>query len=510
MSNVEVLIGLLASVVAVVLVARQVGVPYPILLVLAGVLISLIPGLPAVRLAPDVVLFVFLPPLLYAAGFSSSPRELRAQARSIGVLAIGLVLVSTAGVAVALHLIVPGFGWPQAFVLGAILSPTDPVVAVSVLERLGVPPRLRALIEGESLVNDGTGLTAYKVALAAATTGTFSLLKATGQLAGVVVGGVAIGLAIGWAAARLRRRLDDPPVEIAVSLLVPYVAFVAADAATVSGVLAAVTAGLYSGRSETSLFKAGTRLQAHAFWGVLAFLLESTLFLLVGLQLRRVASGIQGLDAGRVALAVAVSLVVVLGLRIAWMYTVGPLLRRVIPGTPEGEPPPLRPMERLLVGWSGMRGAISLAAALAIPVTIDSGDRFPQRNLIVFVVFAVIVLGLTLQGLTLPLLARRLDAESPQDARDRGRERAARAALDELENLEPDADDDTVARMRSFYGRRLDRIGTRDGEPAMRLRLTLIDAERAALEGMHDEGELDQGALQELLRELDLDDERLR
>ena len=504
MGDVELLIGLLAGIVAVVLLARQLRLPYPILLVLAGVGVSLIPGLPQVRLKPDVVLFLFLPPLLYAAAFSSSPRELREQARAIGVLAIGLVVVSTIAIAVALHLVVPGFGWAEAFVLGAILSPTDPVVAVAVLERAGVPPRLRALLEGESLVNDGTGLTLYKIALAAVTSGTFSLLNAGAKLVGIAVGGVAIGLAIGWLAGWLRRRVDDPPVEIAVSLLIPYVAFVTADAATLSGVLAAVAAGLYSGSSLNELFRAGTRLQAKAFWDVLVFLLESALFLLVGLQLRRIASGIEHLDTGRVVLAVALSFGVVVGLRILWMYTVSPLLRIVIPGPSREEPPPLKPAERLLVGWAGMRGAISLAAALAIPTNAA------ERNLIVFVTFAVIVLGLTIQGLTLPLVARHIDSEDEDAIRDRAREEAAKAALARLDEVHGEADADAVERLRNLYEMRIARIGNDDAQVGRRLRLDLIEAEREALGAMHARGELDRTLFGQLLRELDLDDERLR
>jgi len=504
MGDVELLIGLLAGIVAVVLLARQLRLPYPILLVLAGVGVSLIPGLPQVRLDPDVVLFLFLPPLLYAAAFSSSPRELREQARAIGVLAVGLVVVTTAAVAAALHLVVPGFGWAEAFLLGAILSPTDPVVAVSVLERAGVPPRLRALLEGESLVNDGTGLTLYKIALGAVTSGTFSVLSAAGKLVGIAAGGVAIGLAVGWLAGWLRRRVDDPPVEIAVSLLVPYVAFVLAEAATVSGVLAAVAAGLYSGSALSELFRAGTRLQAKAFWDVLVFLLESALFLLMGLQLRRVASGIENLDAGRVVLAVALSIGVVVILRVAWMYTVSPLLRRLIPGPSREEPPPLRAPERLLVGWAGMRGAVSLAAALAVPVSAD------ERNLIVFVTFAVIVLGLTIQGLTLPLVARQIESADEQAIRDHAREAAAEAALGKLDELDGEADPEAVARLRSLYEMRIARIGSDEAHVGRHLRLELIDAEREALAELHASGELDRTLFQELMRELDLDDERLR
>jgi Na+/H+ antiporter len=373
-----------------------------------------------------------------------------------------------------------------------------------VLERAGVPPRLRALLEGESLVNDGSGLTLYKIALGAATSGTFSLLSSAGKLVGIAAGGVAVGLVVGWLAGWVRRRVDDPPVEIAISLLVPYVAFVLAEAATVSGVLAAVAAGLYSGSALNELFRAGTRLQAKAFWDVLVFLLESALFLLLGLQLRRIGTGIQGLDAGRVALAVVVTATAVVGLRIAWMYTVSPLLRRLIPGPSREEPPRMKPAERLLVGWAGMRGAISLAAALAIPEAID------ERNLIVFVTFAVIVLGMTIQGLTLPLVARRIESPDELAVRDHAREAAARAALEKLDEVDGDADEEAVARLRSLYEMRLARIGSDDAQVGRRLRLALIDAEREALGELHAGGELDRTLFQELMRELDLDDERLR
>jgi CPA1 family monovalent cation:H+ antiporter len=285
---------------------------------------------------------------------------------------------------------------------------------------------------------------------------------------------------------------------------VPYLAFVLAEAATVSGVLAAVAAGLYSGSSVSELFRAGTRLQAKAFWDVLVFLLESALFLLLGLQLRRVASGIEGLDAGRVALAVAISIGVVVALRVAWMYTVSPLLRRLIPGRSREEPPRMRAVERLLVGWAGMRGAISLAAALAIPESVD------ERNLIVFVTFAVIVVGLTVQGLTLPLVARRIESPDEQEVRDHAREEAARAALAKLDEVDGEADEEAVARLRSLYEMRLARIGSDDAQVGRRLRLDLIDAEREALGELHARGELDRTLLEEMMRELDLDDERLR
>src|SRR3954454_16039773 len=429
MRSAEILVGLLGAVTVLAGVARRVGVPAPIVLVGFGLLVGLGPGLPPVELDPDLVFFVFLPPLVYGAGFNSSPRDLRAQARRIGVLAIGLVAASAVAVAAVITLVVPGFGWAEAFVLGAILSPTDPVAAVAIMQRLRVAPQLSAVIEGESLVNDGTGLVLYRLAIAAAVTGTFSVLDGAWKLAAIGTGGVAIGLAVGWVINRVRARIDDAPIEITLSLFTPYAAYIAAEAAGVSGILAAVTVGLYLGARSDGLFLATARIEAQGFWNTLTFILESSLFLLMGLQIRDVVDGIEGLDAGRVTLTAAVTLLVVLGLRVIWMFSVGPLLRRLIPGEPKEEPPDMGPGARLVAGWAGMRGAVSLAAALAIPAEVDASGPFPQRELIVFTVFCVIVIGLLLQGLTLPALIRAtgLGRDPGDEAADEARARAAAA-----------------------------------------------------------------------------------
>src|SRR3954471_20550829 len=392
MRSAEILVGLLGAVTVLAGAARRVGVPSPIVLVLCGLLVGLVPGLPPVHLDPDLVFFVFLPPLVYGAGFNSSPRDLRAQARRIGVLAIGLVAASTVAVAAVITLVVPGFGWAEAFVLGAILSPTDPVAAVAIMQRLRVAPQLSAVIEGESLVNDGTGLVLYRLAVGATVSGTFSLLDGAWQLVATGTGGVALGLAVGWVVHRIRGRIEDPPIEITLSLFTPYAAYIAAEAVGASGILAAVTVGLYLGARSEGLFSATARIEAQGFWNALTFILESSLFLLMGLQIRDVVGGIEALDAGRVTLTVAVTLLVVIGLRVGWMFTIGPFLRRLIPGEDaRDEPPELSSGARLVAGWAGMRGAVSLAAALAIPARIDGGDPFPQRDLIVFTVFCVIV-----------------------------------------------------------------------------------------------------------------------
>jgi CPA1 family monovalent cation:H+ antiporter len=520
----EILVGLLGAVTVLAGLARRLGIPAPIVLVVCGLLVGLIPGLPPVKLDPNLIFFVFLPPLVYGAGFNSSPRDLRQQARRIGVLAIGLVAAATVGVAAAVHLAVPGFGWPEGFVLGAILAPTDPVAAVSVLQRLRVAPQLSAVIEGESLVNDGLGLVLYRLAVGATVSGTFSVLDGLGDLVTVGVGGVAIGLAAGWVIARVRRRIDDAPIEITLSLFTPYAAYIAAEALGVSGILAAVTVGLYLGARTDGLFSATARIEAQGFWNALTFILESTLFLLMGLQFREVATNIEGLNPARVTLAVVVTLVVVVVLRLLWMFTVGPLLRRLIPGNPKDEPPDLGPGARLVAGWAGMRGAVSLAAALAIPAQVDGGGPFPQRDLIIFVTFSVIVLGLLIQGLTLPALIRAtgLGRAEHDDATDEARARAAaaEAALTRLDELQRDHPDERASdHLRELYEARLsharapmDESGDEDREHVEAFqtrRAALLRSARGALHELHARGEISEDALRTVERDLDLQEARL-
>jgi Na+/H+ antiporter len=520
----EILVGLLGAVTVLAGISRRIGIPAPIVLVVCGLLVGLIPGLPPVSLDPDLIFFIFLPPLLYGAGFNSSPRDLRQQARRIGVLAIGLVAAATAGVAAAVHLVVPGFGWAEGFVLGAILAPTDPVAAVAVMQRLRVAPQLSAVIEGESLVNDGLGLVLYRLAVGATVSGTFSVLDGAGDLVTTGVGGVGIGLAAGWVIARVRPRIDDAPIEISLSLFTPYAAYIAAEALGVSGILAAVSVGLYLGARTDGLFSATARIEAQGFWNALTFILESTLFLLMGLQFREVATAIEGLNPARVTLAVAVTMIVVVVLRVAWMFTVGPLLRRLIPGDPKDEPPDLGPGARLVAGWAGMRGAVSLAAALAIPSQVDGGGPFPQRDLIIFVTFSVIVLGLLVQGLTLPALIRAtgLGRAEHDDATDEARARAAAAEaalarLDELQRHHPDhrASD----HLRELYEARLgharaplDESGDGDREHVeafQSMREELLRSERGALHELHARGEISEDALRTVERDLDLQEARL-
>jgi Na+/H+ antiporter len=522
----EILVGLLGAVTVLAGAARRLGVPSPIVLVVCGLLVGLLPGLPAVRLDPNLIFFVFLPPLVYGAGFNSSPRDLRAEARRIGVLAIGLVAATTVAVAVAVKLAVPGFGWPEGFVLGAILAPTDPVAAVAVLQRLRVAPQLSAVIEGESLVNDGLGLVLYRLALGATVSGTFSVLDGARDLVLTGIGGVGIGLVVGWLVGRVRGRVDDAPIEITLSLFTPYAAYIAAEALGTSGILAAVSVGLYLGARTEGLFSATARIEAQGFWNALMFILESTLFLLMGLQFRDVASNIEGLDPVRVTLAVSVTLLVVVALRVLWMFTMGPALRHLIPGgNSKDEPPELSAGARLVAGWSGMRGAVSLAAALAIPAQVAGGGPFPQRNLIIFTVFCVIVLGLLIQGSTLPLLVRAagLGRDEADDAADEARARAAaaEAALARLGQMESDGDDQRATEhLRELYEARLgharapmDESGDEEREHVeafQRLREELLRSERGALYELHARGEISEDALRTVERDLDLQEARLQ
>jgi CPA1 family monovalent cation:H+ antiporter len=523
-NSAEILVGLLGAVTVLAGAARRAGIPAPIVLVVCGLLVGLVPGLPGVELNPDLIFFVFLPPLIYGAGFNSSPRDLRAEARRIGVLAIGLVAATMVVVAVVVKLVVPGFGWAEGFVLGAILAPTDPVAAVSVMQRLRVAPQLSAIVEGEALINDGLALVFYRLAVGAAVSGSFSLGHAVVELVVTGVGGVVVGLVVGALVARVRPHIEDPPIEITLSLFTPYAAYIAAQALVASSILAAVTVGLYLGARKDGLFSPEARVEAQGFWNALIFLLESTLFLLMGLQFRDVANGIEGFDREVVLLAVAVTAAAVILLRVAWMFTAGPVLRRSMPGDRSAEPRELSTGARLVAGWAGMRGAVSLAAALAIPAQVQGGAPFPQRNLIVFVVFCVIVIGLLLQGLTLPALIRAtgLGRDERDDETDAAHARAAAvaAALSRLEEMErEEADDRATGHLRELYEARLgharaplDESSDEDRghvETYQRLREELLRSEREALHELHGRGEISEDALRTVERDLDLQEARL-
>jgi CPA1 family monovalent cation:H+ antiporter len=514
---------LLAVGLLLLAVSQFVRIPYPIVLVIGGALIGFIPGAPTVTLSPDLVLVAVLPPLLYGGAFFTSLRELRANMRAIGFLAVGLVLVTMLAVAAVAHEVIPGLAWPQAFVLGALVSPTDPTAASAIAERLGLPRRLVALIEGESLVNDGTALVAYRFAVAAVVTGSFSLMEASWRFVVSVAGGIAVGLAVGWLIRQLRRRLDNPPVEITVSLLSGYFAYLPARALGVSGVLAAVTVGIYMGWHTPELTTPQTRLQGLAVWEIVFLLLNGLLFALVGLQLPHILDSLSGRSTAELLGYAAVVSLVVIGARIAWLlgtYIVARFSRRA-------REDDLAPswQAKAVVSWSGMRGAVSLAAALALPLSTDAGRPFPDRNLIIFLTFGVIFATLVLQGLTLAPLIRVLDLEEDglvEKEEAKARIRAADAALARLDELagEDWVLDDTAERMRGLYEFRQRRFRSRfdpDGDGSteersiayQRLRRELLDAERQEVEELRRQGVIGDDVMRRVVRDLDLEDQRL-
>ena len=515
-----VLVALLVGLALLLIAAPAFRIPYPIFLVLGGLALGFVPGMPTLSLPPDVVLVVVLPPLLYVSAFFTSVRELRANARAIGILAVGLVVATTVTVAFVAHEAVDGLSWPAAFVLGAVVAPTDPIAATAIMRRLGVPRRIVSIVESESLVNDGMALVLYRVAVVAVISGEFSAWEATWRFVWSVVGGIGIGLAVGYVVAAVRRRIENPPVEVTIALMTGYLAFIPANAAGASGVLAVVTAGVYLGWRTAELTSVQTRLQGQAVWGIVVFVLNALLFALVGLQLSSILDSLGGFsNAQLVSYALLVTGTVIVT-RIVWLpfFTHLPYwLRGTRPRKPLSQP--------FLISWAGMRGAVSLAAALAIPLTTDAGAPFPERDLIIFLTFCVILGTLVLQGLTLPAVIRILgierdDIEEREDAD--ARIRAAEAALARLDELEGEdwVRGDTAERMRGLYGFRRNRFSSRFDDETddaieeqsrayQRLRRELLDAERAAVVQLGHEGVISGDVANRVVRDLDLEDARL-
>jgi monovalent cation/hydrogen antiporter len=519
-----VLLTLLVALAALLVLAPVLRTPYPVLLVLGGLALGFVPGIPTISLPPDLILVGILPPLLYSAAFYTSLRDLRQNVTQISLLAIGLVAATTVGVAVVAHEFVSGLGWGPAFVLGAIVSPTDPLAATAIARRLGVPRRIVAIVEGESLVNDGTALVLYRVAVVVVVSGSFSIWDAGLRFVGTAAGGIAIGLAVGYVIAAVRRRVDNPPVEVTIALLSGYFAYLPASAAGVSGILAAVTVGVYMGWRTPELTSVQTRLDGAAMWQIFTFVVNALLFALVGLQLNNILDSLSGRTAWELLSDAALVSAAVIAIRIVWIFpfTYGPWAWLARARESVSAPPWQRPA---VVAWMGMRGAVSLAAALALPLTTDAGDPFPARPLIIFLAFSVIVATLVLQGLTLPLMVRMLGVEddgleTKEEAK--ARIHAADAALQRLEELADEewVRDETAERLRGLYGFRRNRFTARFGtdddggieEQSLayqRLRRELLDAERTAVLELRREGRINDDVMHRVTRDLDLEDARL-
>jgi Na+/H+ antiporter len=518
------LLALLVAAAALLLLSDRLQIPYPVLLVLGGLLLGFVPGVPAITLPPDAVLIGILPPLLYSAAYNTGLRDLRRNLRAISLLAIGLVILTTVAVAAVAHYVI-GLSWPVGFVLGAVVSPTDPLAATAIAHRLGVPRRAVAIVEGESLVNDGTALIVYRFAVVAVLTGSFSLLEAGGSFIWSVVGGIGVGLVVGYVIRMIRRRVFNPPLEVTIAFLTGYFAFLPASAIGASGVLAAVTAGVYMGWHTPELTTVDTRLQGAGFWAIFSFVLNALLFGLVGLQLEPILDQLDETPVMRLVGYAALLWVVVIGARALYGPPVAYIPRWLSSSLRERDPAP--PWQFVaFVSWAGMRGGVTLAAALAIPLETDSGAPFPDRPLVIFLAFTVVLSTLVIQGLTLPAVVRLLglEEETEEILREEAvaRIRAAEAALERLEELvgEGWVRPDTAERVRALYGFRTNRFQARlddgdDGEieersiAYQRLRHELLEAERAAVVALRNEGEISEEVMQRVSRDLDLEESRL-
>ncbi len=541
MSQLEIILGLLVAVAALATLATRLKIPYPILLVLGGSALGFVPALPRVVLDPELVFFLFLPPLLYVSALFTSWRDFRANARPITLLAVGPVLMTTFVVGAVVQA-VAGLPWAAGFVLGAIVSPTDAIAATTVAQRLGVPRRIVTVLEGESLVNDATGIVAYRLAVAAVLTGAFSVWEAGLQFVVGAAGGLAAGFAVGWLVVWARRHLsEDPSVQNIVSLLTPFVAYLAAEELPhrlwevlrdlvgvpgdlhFSGVLAVVTTGLYLGRKGPYITSSGTRLQGFATWELITFLLNGLIFILIGLQLGSVVEGLDDYTVSELtSYALLVSLTVIL-VRMVWVFPATYVPRWVSRRVRERDPSP--PWQNVaIVAWTGMRGVISLAAALALPLQTEAGISFPGRDLIIFLTFCVILATLVVQGLSLPALIRALGLEDDrigEKEETHGRIQVAEAAIERLDELQGEdwVREDTTERIRGMYTYRRNRFASRfDGDPDgveersaayQRLMIELLGAQRERLVRMRDEGSIGDEVMHRIERDLDLEESRL-
>jgi len=510
--EIELVLLLLVLVTALTLVARRLTVPYPIVMVLGGLVLSQVPGLPDFQLPPDLVFFVFLPPLLFAGGYFTSIREFKANLRAIILLAFGLVIFTAGLVAAVTYMLVPALGWAGAFALGAIVAPPDAVAATAIFQRVGVPRRIVAILEGESLVNDATALVIYRFAIAAVAAGTFSLIQAGGSFVVVLAGGIAVGVVVGlvgeWCLARIR----DTAIAVMITLLAPFAAYLPAETLGVSGVLATVVAGLFS-RRALRRSSSDVRVVGTAAWQMVLFLLNGLVFMLIGLQLPSVVSGLG--DFNRVLGDSAILALTVVLTRFVWVIP-ATYLSRLIPSVRRTDPAPSW-RAVVVIAWSGLRGVVTLAAALALPLD------FPARRFILFVAFTVILVTLVGQGLTLPLLIKKLglapDAGASHDevhARGLTTE-AALARLEELRAQWP-GHIELIDQLRDRYAHRArhDEQHHEDGGAAEQellehglIRREVIDAERQAALDLYDRGVITEEVLRRIERDLDLEDLRM-
>lgn len=523
MQNIAIVIILLAVIAALAEVTDKIKIPYPILLVVAGIGIGLIPALPAISLDPEVVFLIFLPPVLYAAAWSTSWADFKRARRPITLLAIGCVIFTTCAVAMVTHYFIPGFSWPEAFVLGAIISPPDAIAATAATKGLGVPKRVITVLEGESLVNDATGLIAYRYAVAAVVTGAFNIWEAGMQFVLVAGGGIALGFLVGWIFYWIHKiTTDNPTTDTTLTFLAPFIAYLSAESLHLSGVLAVVVAGIFLSWNSSEIFSQQTRLQANGTWNTVLFMLNGIIFILIGLQLPGIIYSIKADTSFLTLLKYGgiVSLAVILG-RLIWVYPGAYVPRWLSKKIRESEPGTTIQLVTV-VAWSGMRGVVSLAAALALPLTTSGSQPFPNRDLIIFITFCVIFATLVLQGLTLRPLIRLLGIKPDGKEHEAEREARLKIATSVIEHIEENysinISDEVLNQIKTKYEIRIQRIRKDQGQQRLneeqinefhRIQQEILNKERMIVISMRNEGSISDEVLKRLEYELDLEETRL-
>lgn len=526
MENITVIVMLLFGIAFLGLLSNRFGFPFPIVLVLSGVVISIIPGLPVISLDPEIVFIIFLPPLLYHGAWNTSWHDFKGALRPIGLAAIGLVFFTTIAVAVAAHALIADISWPLAFLIGAIVSPPDAVASTSITKGLGLHPRLITVLEGESLVNDASGLIAYKYALAAIAAGNFVIWQASVNFVVIATAGVLIGLAIGYIMYLIHKRfVCDPIVEVTLTFLTPFAAYLLAEHFHFSGVLAVVATGLYLSFRSSKIFSHQSRIMTTTVWEVVVYILNGLIFILIGLQLRHVMAGIGSYSTASLALwGISISFVVI-AVRFLWVVPAVYIPRWLSKKVRTDEAFDSRNL--IVFGWSGMRGVVSMAAALALPLTLADGTNFPHRNLIIYLTFCVIFSTLVLLGLTLPWIIRKLKIKpySIYAEEYEVRNLVVSQTIAHIEENLSLLQDELLHNIKSKYEVKFNRLQKTDlpanffgnGETLAgnifnqftQLQIDLINVERQKLEQLHIHGSANEEILRKIERELDLEETRL-
>ena len=515
---------LLLFIVVFGLLAQRLGTPYPIVMVIGGLLLGFVPGIPNIALEPDLIFLVVLPPLLYAAAWTTSWRDFKYNLVSILFLAFGLVGFTVTAVALIAPRVFAGFDWRLGFVLGAVVAPTDAIAATSIARRVGLPARIVDILEGESLINDASGLLALQFATAIVVLKQVPTVS-SGFLtfAWLTAGGIGLGLLVGWIVDFIERRINDGPIEITLSILVPYAVYLAADKVHASGVLAVVACGLFLSRRSASFFSPSVRIQIWSVWESLNFVLNGLVFVLIGLQLPAIRASIRGYSLSTLLVDGAIFSALLILLRLVWVFPGAALAWQVrIRLLHQNERPP-RPRQVFVLGWTGMRGVVSLAAALALPAVLADGSPFPQRNVIVFLTFCVIFVTLVLQGVTLPPLIRALGlagGAGPNCEEREARRIVIEAAVSHLEDAkEKDSKESALLYedLVRHYHQRLASVqpgggnqeDISDHDRHLELSLEALRVERETAIRLRDEGRINDDVLRRIERELDLNESRM-